>query len=127
MASIKPNIRRRIYVRDGYKCLKCKCTDYFQLTIDHIVPLSEGGKNIPSNMQTLCQVCNQYKGNQTIDYRTILYPGERPIRTRIPKRKDLKTPFKVTQMTQTQSVVTSAKILHGNPGDTLVVQFTIKP
>ena len=33
------------------------------MTIDHIIPLSKGGKDIPSNTQLAHSVCNQLKGN----------------------------------------------------------------
>ena len=32
-------------------------------TKDHIVPKSKGGKNILSNYQTMCAICNEKKGN----------------------------------------------------------------
>ena len=34
------------------------------MTIDHIIPKSKGGKNHIDNMQTMCKVCNESKGNQ---------------------------------------------------------------
>ena len=33
-------------------------------TVDHIVPLSLGGPNIPDNIQLLCQRCNSSKGRK---------------------------------------------------------------
>lgn len=52
----------------GNKCLCCGRTD-LQLTIDHIVPLSKGGKNLVDNVQPLCMPCNSKKGTKIIDYR----------------------------------------------------------
>ena len=48
--------RKAIYKRDGYKCLNCGSKK--DLTLDHIVPLSKGGHNGKSNLQTLCKACN---------------------------------------------------------------------
>lgn len=58
---------REVMIRDGNCCLCCGALD--NLTIDHIIPLSKGGLDHPTNMQTLCQPCNLAKGQQTIDYR----------------------------------------------------------
>lgn len=60
-------MRRNIYKRDKYTCLRCGSKT--NLTIDHIIPFSKGGKNSKSNTQTLCQDCNKWKGTQTIDFR----------------------------------------------------------
>lgn len=35
-----------------------------QLTKDHIIPKSKGGKNHISNYQTMCEKCNTAKGNK---------------------------------------------------------------
>jgi len=39
------------------------------LSMDHIVPLSLGGADEPSNIQPLCRACNARKGTKVIDYR----------------------------------------------------------
>lgn len=48
--------RRGIYERDGHRCLACGSEK--KLTLDHIVPISKGGTNDESNLQTLCEGCN---------------------------------------------------------------------
>lgn len=35
------------------------------MTKDHIVPISRGGRNIMSNYQVMCSLCNNKKGNST--------------------------------------------------------------
>lgn len=52
----------------GNKCLCCGATDN-SLTMDHIIPVSEGGSSNIENIQPLCQSCNSRKGIQIIDYR----------------------------------------------------------
>ena len=59
--------RQNIYARDNNACLKCGSTD--NLTIDHVVPVSKGGKNEYSNYQTLCWRCNNKKRDEIADYR----------------------------------------------------------
>ncbi len=45
--------------------LRCaKCGAGHDLTVDHIVPRSKGGKNDASNLQWLCRTCNSAKGNR---------------------------------------------------------------
>jgi hypothetical protein len=57
---IDPDLRWGVFQRDGYACVHCGSrTD---LTIDHMHPVSLGGLNDPSNLQTLCRGCNSRKG-----------------------------------------------------------------
>lgn len=60
--TIKVN-RRRIFKRDDYTCQYCGSKK--NLTIDHVVPRSRGGKNTWKNMVTCCFRCNSNKGNLT--------------------------------------------------------------
>jgi 5-methylcytosine-specific restriction enzyme A len=36
-----------------------------ELSVDHIVPLADGGRNDPSNFQVICLTCNKRKGRAT--------------------------------------------------------------
>jgi 5-methylcytosine-specific restriction endonuclease McrA len=54
----------------SFTCLRCgKREPEIKLTLDHILPLSMGGKNVIENAQPLCQPCNSSKHNKCIDYR----------------------------------------------------------
>jgi hypothetical protein len=60
------DLRWRVFKRDGYRCLACGAdTD---LTVDHIVPVTQGGTNDQSNLQTVCRRCNSRKGATTASY-----------------------------------------------------------
>lgn len=51
---------------------RCACCGQEKpLEIDHIVPLSGGGRNDISNIQPLCKPCNKHKFLRTIDYRNM--------------------------------------------------------
>lgn len=58
-------LRKRIMIRDNYTCQMCGkyMPDEVGLHIDHIVPVSKGGKTIESNLQVLCSKCNGRKSN----------------------------------------------------------------
>lgn len=60
------NIRYNVLKRDNFKCQLCGNTvkDGAKLHVDHIIPVSKGGKTVMSNLQTLCDRCNIGKGNK---------------------------------------------------------------
>lgn len=45
-------LRAAIIARDGGKCRRCGSTEHLQ--VDHIRPVSRGGRPVPSNLWTLC-------------------------------------------------------------------------
>lgn len=51
----------------GNVCLCCGKAK--KLTVDHVVPLSQGGSNDIGNIQPLCRSCNSAKARRAIDYR----------------------------------------------------------
>lgn len=59
--NIPPGIRAAVLDRDGYKCSFCGST--YNLTIDHIIPVSMGGTSSIENLCTLCGQCNVSKGS----------------------------------------------------------------
>jgi len=71
--SISPQLRNEILERNGYTCQRCGAgpgdADPFnsgrkiRLHIDHIKPISQGGKDTKDNLRVLCSACNQGKSN----------------------------------------------------------------
>ena len=62
-----PN-RVRILIRDKYRCQYCGRKGMaFDLTLDHIIPKSRGGKTVTENLCAACQACNNRKGDRTPD------------------------------------------------------------
>lgn len=63
------DIRYNVLKRDNFTCQKCGATmlDGIKLEVDHIIPVSKGGKTNMSNLQTLCNRCNKGKSNKTED------------------------------------------------------------
>ena len=55
--------RQNIFRRDGNRCAYCGSRD--SLTIDHVIPKSEGGRDTWYNLITACQGCNSRKGSRT--------------------------------------------------------------
>ena len=59
--------RRNIYKRDKNTCQYCgKTFRPEELNIDHVVPLSRGGKDTWENVVCSCISCNLRKGNKTL-------------------------------------------------------------
>lgn len=54
-------LRDAVFKGDGHRCVQCGSNK--ELTLDHILPVSQGGTNCPSNLQTLCNTCNGRKSD----------------------------------------------------------------
>lgn len=57
--------RFNVFLRDGWRCQYCG--DHFRtndLTFDHLIPRSRGGRTSWSNIVTACQACNLKKGSK---------------------------------------------------------------
>jgi 5-methylcytosine-specific restriction endonuclease McrA len=58
--------RRNIFVRDRHCCQYCaRSFRVGELTIDHVVPRSQGGNASWENLATSCGPCNRKKGGRT--------------------------------------------------------------
>ena len=67
-ASLTKNIRKTIYDNDGGYCYLCgDKISIDNMTIDHVVPKSEGGYNNTTNARCCCFACNQMKGNMDLE------------------------------------------------------------
>ena len=56
--------KKTIYAKNNGKCAICgKPVMYKKMTIDHIVPISQGGTNDFGNLQLACHSCNRLKNN----------------------------------------------------------------
>jgi 5-methylcytosine-specific restriction endonuclease McrA len=57
--------RRNLYIRDEYKCQYCSKQFFFnELTIDHVIPKSKGGRLTWDNSVTACGPCNVKKADK---------------------------------------------------------------
>jgi 5-methylcytosine-specific restriction endonuclease McrA len=56
--------RKMIYKRDDYECQYCGTKK--DLTIDHVIPRSKGGKDTWNNLVCACTTCNVKKGNKLL-------------------------------------------------------------
>ncbi|MCS6789581.1 MAG: HNH endonuclease [Bacteroidia bacterium] len=58
-----PLNRQNIFRRDGFRCVYCGSPH--NLTVDHVIPRSQGGTDSWENLVTACGSCNHRKGNRT--------------------------------------------------------------
>jgi 5-methylcytosine-specific restriction endonuclease McrA len=70
--------RFNVFLRDGFECQYCG--DGFptqDLTFDHVIPRSRGGRTIWENVVTACGECNLTKGNR-LPRESGMFPVHRP-------------------------------------------------
>ena len=62
---VPPLTNRSLFRRDMHTCMYCgKHYSERELSRDHIVPSSRGGRDIWTNVVSACKRCNQHKGNR---------------------------------------------------------------
>lgn len=60
--------RMNVYLRDRFTCQYCnRKLEWRELTYDHVVPKSRGGRTHFLNIVSACKACNTRKGNMTCD------------------------------------------------------------
>lgn len=69
--------RFNLFLRDGFSCVYCGARE--DLTFDHVVPRSQGGRTTWENIATACSPCNLKKGGRT--------PREAGMQPRRPPRR----------------------------------------
>ncbi len=57
--------RQNVFKRDNFNCQYCGTSR--ELTLDHVVPKSKGGRSSWENLITACKRCNARKGDYTPD------------------------------------------------------------
>lgn len=79
-AARKPAFTRfNVFLRDEWTCQYCG--DHFKtpdLTFDHVVPKSRGGKTSWTNIVTACRSCNTKKGHK-LPHESGMYPKVEPV------------------------------------------------
>lgn len=71
---ISQSLRTMVIRRDNGRCRACGIGDVDSLQCDHIVPESQGGETSLDNLQALCGVCNNRKGNTRMESLDIRQP-----------------------------------------------------
>ena len=71
--------RFNVFLRDRFRCQYCGETfPTHELTFDHVVPRSRGGRTSWSNVVTACQTCNLLKGSR-LPHEVGMHPRRRPL------------------------------------------------
>src|SRR5262245_60967993 len=74
--------RTIVYLRDRYTCQYCqRHLPESELTFDHVVPRSRGGRKTFANIVTACRPCNARKGHRTCD-EAGMFPRREPTHPR---------------------------------------------
>jgi 5-methylcytosine-specific restriction endonuclease McrA len=76
-----------VWERDDYTCQYCgkKLTTKGDVTTDHVIPRSRGGKTTFENMVTACSHCNKKKNNR-LPHEANMFPAKKPVKPSMTKR-----------------------------------------
>ena len=78
--------RFNLFLRDGFACQYCGARQ--ELTFDHIIPRSRGGRTTWENIVTACAPCNLRKGGRT-PHEAGMHPGKHARRPSMYELQDL--------------------------------------
>ncbi len=71
--------RFNVFLRDKFACQYCgEPFPTHELTFDHIIPRSKGGRTVWGNVVTACGSCNLLKGNR-LPREAAMYPKHAPV------------------------------------------------
>lgn len=60
--------RRAVLRKTGGHCAYCgKSIGYYDMQVDHVIPLRKGGTNDLDNLLPACRSCNHYKSTLTME------------------------------------------------------------
>lgn len=66
--AVSKRLRYEVLRRDGHACCYCgAAAPEVKLTVDHVVPVALGGKDVPENLVTACESCNSGKSSSSPD------------------------------------------------------------
>lgn len=77
-SKMSQSLRYDILKRDGFRCVLCgrSAREHgVELEVDHIIPVSKGGKTEPDNLRTLCKDCNRGKRDKDEIDSSEMYSG----------------------------------------------------
>lgn len=79
--SITQTVRFEIFKRDGFRCVYCGSNPIqAALRVDHVVPVSEGGTNSPTNLVAACFDCNSGKSAKRLENAKFIIKDPKEVR-----------------------------------------------
>jgi 5-methylcytosine-specific restriction endonuclease McrA len=64
----REELSKKLYIYQNGQCFYCKkITARKQCDLEHMTPISKGGKDNPTNIALSCYHCNKEKHNKTVD------------------------------------------------------------
>ena len=88
---ISKRMRFEVFKRDGFACQYCgkKAPDVI-LEVDHIEPVSKGGKTVMLNLVTSCYKCNRGKSNIKLSDNSVIEKQKKALTELSEKQEQLK-------------------------------------
>lgn len=89
--SITKKIRFEVFKRDSFTCQYCgQMAPDVVLEVDHIIPVSQGGKNEVLNLVTSCFDCNRGKGKDKLNEKNEILKQQKQLKEMSEKREQMK-------------------------------------